>query len=73
MRRLWERAKPLLAVCAIWALLIEAGGSWRAGHLMGADEFNAAEDAAMCALANGLYRLVLLPFGGGGQERVCER
>jgi len=69
--RLWERAKPLLAACVVWALLVEGVGSWRAGHLMNADEFIAAEDAGMCGLANGLYRLVLLPFGGAGQERVC--
>ena len=71
IERLWEWAKPKLAVCAIFGLLVEGVGSWRAGHWLNADEWIAAEDAAVCGCVNGLYRLVMLPFGGAGQERVC--
>ncbi|HXQ25954.1 MAG TPA: hypothetical protein VN822_06075 [Candidatus Acidoferrales bacterium] len=67
--RIWEWAKPKLAVCAIFALLIEAGGSWQAGHLMNADEWIAAEDAAVYGLADGLYWLATFGTGKKGEWR----
>lgn len=67
--RLWEWAKPKLAVCAIFGLLIEAGGSWRAGRLMNADEWIAAEDAAVYGLADGLDWLATFGTGKRGEWR----
>ncbi len=68
--RIWERAKPLLAGCVMWALLVEGVGSSRAGHLLNADEFVAAEDSAVATFETGLCRAVLLPFGGTASD--CE-
>jgi len=70
MRPLWEWAKPKLAICAIFGLLIEGVGSWRAGHWLNADEWVAAEDAAVLGFGSGLCRVVLLPFGGTAAD--CE-
>jgi len=67
--RIWEWVKPKLAVCVIFGLLIETGGSWRAGHLMNADEFIAAEDAAVYAAMDGLYWLATFGSGKKGEWR----
>jgi hypothetical protein len=69
MRRLWEWAKPKLAVCAIFGLLVEGVGSWRAGHLMNADEWVAAEDAALYAAMDGVYWVVTFGTGKKGEWR----
>ena len=55
----------------MFGLLIETGGSWRAGHLMNADEFIAAEDAAVYAAMDGLYWLATFGSGkkGNGDDR----
>jgi hypothetical protein len=68
--RLWERAKPMLAGCVMWALLVEGVGSWRAGHWLNADEWVAAEDSAVANFGTGVCRAVLLPFGGTAGD--CE-
>jgi hypothetical protein len=57
-----EQIKGLLAACVVFALLVEAVGSWRAGHWLNADEFTAAEDGAMRAFGAGLAWLALWPF-----------
>jgi hypothetical protein len=69
MDRFWERAKPLLTVCILWGLLVEGVGSSRAGHLMNADEFVAAEDAALYAAMDGVYWLVTFGTGKKGEWR----
>jgi hypothetical protein len=69
MGRFWEWAKPKLAVCVIWALLVEGVGSWRAAHLLNADEFIAAEDAAVYAAMDGLYWLATFGTGKKGEWR----
>lgn len=69
IERIWEWAKPKLTVCAIFALLIEAGGSWRAGHWLNADEFIAAEDAALYTAMDGLYWLATFGTGKKGEWR----
>jgi hypothetical protein len=60
--RFWEQAKPLLAGCVMWALLVEGIGSWRAGHWLNADEFTATEDGTLRAFGGGLAWLALWPF-----------
>jgi hypothetical protein len=69
MTGLWNWAKPLLAVCVIFGLLIESLGSWRAGHLLNADEFVATEDATMYAAMDGIYWLATFGTGRKGEWR----
>jgi hypothetical protein len=73
MARVWTWAKPKLAVCAIFGLLVEGVGSWRAGHWLDADGCLAAEDRGVCAVFNAAYWIATSPLGHeAGDEGVCR-